>query len=133
MLTSAGAAVGQVSAIICWLVVCKIEHGDINVDNLGLDYPMLAGNVAALGVSCIVTTIMSYVAGEDFDWDIMRNSIKMIEYDGTDKLADEGQDSFESLERALKKVSHLNHVITPPRLFCALYLVHVITICRLSV
>lgn len=68
------------------------------------DYPMLAGNVAALGVSCIVTTIMSYAAGMDFDWDIMRNSIKMIEYDGTDKLAEEGEDSFESLERALKYV-----------------------------
>lgn len=99
---AAGAAAGQASAIICWLVVCKVEQGEINVDNLGADYPMLAGNVAALGVSCIVTSIMSYVAGEDFDWEIMRNSIKMIEYDGTDKLAEEGQDSFEALERALK-------------------------------
>eukprot|EP00892_Ulva_mutabilis_P007270 jgi/Ulvmu1/4915/UM201_0007.1 len=97
-----GAAAGQISAIICWLVVCKAEQGEINVDNLGADYPMLAGNVAALGVSCIVTTVLSFVAGEDFDWDIMRNGIKMIEYDGTDKLADEGSDSFEALERALK-------------------------------
>lgn len=115
-LRCAGAAAGQVAAIICWLVVCQTEMGEINVDNLGADYPMLAGNVAALGVSCIVTTIMSFVAGEDFDWDIMRNGIKMIEYDGTDKLADEGQDSFEALERALKYVSL-------PCLFAVLWLI----------
>lgn len=116
-----GAAAGQISAIICWLVVCKTEEGEINVDNLGADYPMLAGNVAALGVSCIVTSILSFVAGEDFDWDVMRNGIKMIEYDGTDKLADEGSDSFESLERALKYAA-LRTII------CPMFVLHVLPV-----
>lgn len=91
------------------------------MDNLGADYPMLAGNVAALGVSCIVTSILSFVAGEDFDWDVMRNGIKMIEYDGTDKLADEGSDSFESLERALKYAA-LRTII------CPMFVLHVLPV-----
>lgn len=97
----AGAATGQIAALICWLVTCSQTEGAINVDNLGADYPMLAGNVAALGVSLIVTTILSYTHGEDFDWEIMRQGIRMIEVDGTDKLADEGADSAEGLDKAL--------------------------------
>ena len=97
----------MVAAIIAWLVTCRITEGDINVANLGADYPMLAGNVAALGVSLIVTTIMSFVAGEDFDWEVMRTGIKMIEADGTDKLAEDGAHSVEGLNKALTYVPRL--------------------------
>lgn len=83
-------------------MTCSQTEGAINVDNLGADYPMLAGNVAALGVSLIVTTILSFTHGEDFDWEIMRQGIRMIENDGTDKLADEGADSVEGLTNALR-------------------------------
>lgn len=65
---------------------------------------MLAGNVAALGVSCIVTIVLSFVFPQDFDWDIMRNGIRMVEQDGTDKLADSGEDSEEGLDAALRYV-----------------------------
>jgi urea-proton symporter len=91
----------MIAAVICWLVTCAMTEGSISVDNLGADYPMLAGNVAALTVSLIVTTIMSYIYPQNFDWDIMRNGIEMIEDDGTDKLAEEGADSAEGLEKAL--------------------------------
>jgi hypothetical protein len=42
----------------------------------GADYPMLAGNVAALGISLIVTIVASYVWPQNFDWEIMKNEIK---------------------------------------------------------
>ena len=97
----AGAATGQVAAIICWLVTGSQTEGAITVDNLGADFPMLAGNVAALGVSSIVTSILSFTHGEAFDWEVMRQGIRMIESDGTDKLAQEGADSVEGLNDAL--------------------------------
>jgi urea-proton symporter len=92
----------MIGAIIAWLVTCKAYHGSINVANLGQDYPMLAGNVTALGLSTIVTTVITFMAPDNFDWDIMRNGIRMIEHDGTDKLADTGEDSREGLKDALK-------------------------------
>lgn len=97
------------AAIIAWLVTCRITEGDINVDNLGADYPMLAGNVAALGVSLIVTTILSFAMPQDFDWDIMRNGIAMVEDDGTDKLA---EDSAEGLKKALTYASRIRRSVS---------------------
>jgi Na+/proline symporter len=41
----AGAGTGQIAALICWLVTCaSLYDGKINVDNLGQNYPMLAGS-----------------------------------------------------------------------------------------
>jgi hypothetical protein len=88
----AGAVSGQIAALVAWLVTCQAYYGTIDIDTLGGDYPMLAGNVCALGVSAIVTTIFSFAMPENFDWDIMRNGIEMVEQDGTDKL-DDGRDS----------------------------------------
>lgn len=96
----------MVGALIAWLVTCAAHVGDINVDNLGTDYPMLAGNVTALGLSCIVTSVLSYAMPQNFDWDVMRQGIHMIEVDGTDKLAAEGEDSEEGLHSALKCAFH---------------------------
>ena len=98
----AGCFAGQIGAIIVWLVTCAATEGDINVDNLGADYPMLAGNVTALGLSLIVTTALSFAMPQNFDWEVMKNGIKMIEQDGTDKLAKEGEDSEDALRDALK-------------------------------
>ena len=62
----------------------------------------VAGNVTALGFSLIVTTVLSFAFPQNFDWDVMRTGIRMIEMDGTDALATSGEDSAEALEGALK-------------------------------
>lgn len=98
----AGAVIGQWGALIAWLVTCQAEFGEINVDNLGSNFPMLAGNVTALGLSLIVTTVVTLVRPEDYDWEEMKKGIDLIEEDGTDKLADQGEDSEESLREALR-------------------------------
>ena len=99
---SAGAVIGQLGALVAWLVTCKAYYGSVNVDNLGGDYPMLAGNVTALGLSLIVTTVVTFIKPDNFDWDKMRTGIKMIEMDGTDLLKTSGEDSEEGLNAALK-------------------------------
>jgi hypothetical protein len=94
----------MVAAIIAWLVTSAAVEGGTNVDNLGQDYPMLAGNVAALGISMIVTAVLCYAHPQNFDWETMRTGIHMIELDGTEKLADAGEDSQGGLRTALECV-----------------------------
>lgn len=54
------AIVGQVFAVATWLVVCATEFdGKINVDNLGDEYPMLAGNMVAICLSGIIMVVLS--------------------------------------------------------------------------
>ena len=65
---------------------------------------MLAGNVTSLLGSVLITTIISYAAPQNYDWESMKN-IEMIEEDGTDKLAEGGEDSREGLIRALSCVT----------------------------
>lgn len=96
------AVVGQICAVITWLVVCATENdGEINVDNLGQDYPMLAGNLVAICLSGIVCIVMSFIFPQNFDW-VATMEIPMIEQDGSADLAKEGADSREGLEKALK-------------------------------
>jgi len=95
-----GAISGQLAAVVAWLITCQAYYGEINIDTLGGDFPMLAGNVTALGFSCIVTVIVSYIAPQNYDWETMKN-IEMLEDDGTDKLAEDGEDSREGLLKAL--------------------------------
>ena len=104
---SAGSVSGLLGALIAWLVTCKATEGEINVDNLGANYPMLAGNVTALGLSTIVTAVLSFAFPQNFDWEAMRSGIRMIEADGTDALAETGEDSEEGLGKALRCVAHL--------------------------
>jgi hypothetical protein len=37
----------------------------------------LTGNVTALGASLIVTVVLSYIYPQDFDWQIMREGIRV--------------------------------------------------------
>lgn len=41
---------------------------------------------------------------QNFDWDVMRNGIEMVEQDGTDLLDEDGEDSYEGIQKALKCV-----------------------------
>jgi hypothetical protein len=98
----AGAVTGQIGAVIAWLVTCKAYYHKIDVDSLGGNYPMLAGNVTALGLSLIVTTVLSCIFPQNFDWEKMRTGIRVVEIDGTDALKTSGEDSKEGLQEALR-------------------------------
>ncbi|KAH9897323.1 Sodium:solute symporter family-domain-containing protein [Xylariomycetidae sp. FL2044] len=61
---------GLICALISWTVTCaKLYDGVLNVDNLGSNYPMLAGNVVALCSPLIFVPILTFVFGADnYDW-----------------------------------------------------------------
>ncbi|QRV79474.1 urea active transporter 1 [Ceratobasidium sp. AG-Ba] len=69
-----GAISGLFAGIIAWLVTTScLNDKEINVVTSGGDYEMLAGNLAAIGVGGIVSTIWSYISPDnDFSFDVTR-------------------------------------------------------------
>ncbi|RYP29440.1 hypothetical protein DL767_006709 [Monosporascus sp. MG133] len=70
-IAASGAPVlGLICALIAWTVTCyKQFDGVLNVDTLGSDMPMLAGNVVALLSPIIFVPLFTYGFGADnYDW-----------------------------------------------------------------
>ncbi|KAK4133602.1 Na+/solute symporter [Trichocladium antarcticum] len=64
--------IGLVCALIAWLVTAKRECGDLSVACTGSNYPMLAGNVAALLSPIVLVGIFTLAFGIDkYDWKSM--------------------------------------------------------------
>eukprot|EP00775_Hariotina_reticulata_P012232 gene12232-12370_t len=93
-----GAIAGQIGAIITWLVVAKSLSGELTINSLGGDFPMLAGNVVAIGFSGLVCVVLSLIKPQNYDWALMKE-IPMIE-DDTDTHMVENDPA--ALTRALK-------------------------------
>ncbi|KAI0022128.1 Sodium:solute symporter family-domain-containing protein [Xylariomycetidae sp. FL0641] len=61
---------GLMFALIAWTVTChQLFDGVLSVDNLGSNYPMLAGNVVALLSPMIFVPVLTFAFGADnYDW-----------------------------------------------------------------
>lgn len=67
-----GAVVGLAAGLIAWLVTAKQYFGDISVASTGMEYSTLAGNLAAIMTGLIVTSVISLIKPQNFDWEITR-------------------------------------------------------------
>lgn len=67
---TSGAIVGLIAGITAWLVTAHQLYGPLTVITTGLNYPTLAGNLAAVLTGLIVTVSVSLLAPdrETFDW-----------------------------------------------------------------
>ena len=103
--SAAGAITGAISGLVCglivWLVTAQCYAGSITVDTLGGNYPMLGGNLAAIFVSAIVCTIMSFMKPQNYDWQTTRE-IALVEEDGVDERELGAEDSKEAMDKASK-------------------------------
>ena len=74
--TKAGALSGSVAGLcaglIAWLVTAHQYYGSVSVSTTGMEYPTLAGNLAAIMIGLIVTVAVSLAKPEPFDWDTTR-------------------------------------------------------------
>merc|ERR1719469_203924 len=104
----AGAVVGNIGAVIAWIVVaatendgtvCGGEKGD--VDTLGTLKPQLAGNITGLLLSALVCTIISFSSPQNFDWKVYTEKISLIEDDAEDAGAAAGVPDWEMSEEFL--------------------------------
>lgn len=84
----AGAIVGNIAAVIAWIVVAATENDgtvcggeNCEVDTLGTLKPQLAGNITGLLLSAIVCSIVSFSAPQNFDWKLYEARISLIEDD----------------------------------------------------
>ena len=81
----AGAVIGQICAMITWIVCSTFErdadgkHGTVDLDTLGGNYPMLAGNVMAIGMSGIVCAVISMMNPQNFDFNTLKDGIALID------------------------------------------------------
>lgn len=68
----AGCLSGLAAGLIAWLSTAYRYYGEITVATTGTEYATLAGNVAAIMTGLIVTTAVSLIRPDDFDWEITR-------------------------------------------------------------
>lgn len=93
-----GAIGGLIAAIITWLAVAKSMTGVLTIDSLGGDFPMLAGNVVAIGFSGLLCVVISLIKPQNYDWALMKE-IPTIEDDANAMMEDT---DTEALNRAIK-------------------------------
>jgi hypothetical protein len=67
-----GALTGLAAGITAWIVEAKVYYGELSVKTTGMEYPTLAGNLAAIMTGLIVSVVVSLVKPDDFDWEITR-------------------------------------------------------------
>lgn len=54
---------GLALSLVAWIVTARQLSGELTVDTLGANYPMLAGNVVALVSPCIIIPILNLIYG----------------------------------------------------------------------
>jgi len=67
-----GAVTGLCAGLLAWLVTAHQYYGSISVTTTGMEYPTLAGNLAAIMTGLIVSVSVSLARPEPFDWDTTR-------------------------------------------------------------
>jgi uncharacterized sodium:solute symporter family permease YidK len=93
-----GAIGGLVGAVITWVVTAKGLSGSLTIATLGGDFPMLAGNVVAIGLSGLICIVVSLIKPQNYDWALMKE-IPTVEEESIEILADT---DIEGLNRAVK-------------------------------
>ncbi|PYH44826.1 sodium:solute symporter family protein [Aspergillus saccharolyticus JOP 1030-1] len=73
---------GLAISLIAWLVTAKKEYGVLTVATTGSNYPMLAGNVAALLSPVIFSPLLTLIFGsQNYDYESMRAIRKVDDTD----------------------------------------------------
>lgn len=67
-----GCLVGLAAGLIAWLTTAKQYYGEVTVTTTGLEYPTLAGNLAAVMTGLVVSVAVSLIKPDNFDWEITR-------------------------------------------------------------
>ncbi|CAO2648950.1 Nn.00g098990.m01.CDS01 [Neocucurbitaria sp. VM-36] len=110
-----GCLIGLAAGIIAWLTTAKRYYGEVNIETTGLEYPTLAGNLAAIMTGLIVTVTVSLIKPDNFDWEVTR-SINAIVTDGMaqDGVATPRNASTPELSEGGEEKGAINSSAAPP-------------------
>jgi urea-proton symporter len=106
--SAAGAIIGAVTAMLLglmtWLVTCQGYYGSITIDNLGGNYPMLAGNLVSFIMGGVICAVISLIKPQNYDFARMKEEIGTIADDetGTKSMHDLTEAENAEMDRALK-------------------------------
>merc|ERR1711904_12721 len=89
----AAAWLGMILAVVTWMVAASAQSGEISIDTLGKNEPMLAGNVVAICSSGIIHAIFSLAKPQNYDFKSMKE-IKMLEDDQRGLAPEDFKDEF---------------------------------------
>lgn len=64
------------AGLIAWFVKAHTEYGEITIDTLSGNLPLVAGNMMSLCGPIILTPLVTYLRPEDFDWSLFKTQIK---------------------------------------------------------
>ena len=67
-----GAVTGLCAGLIAWLVTAHQYYGSVSVSTTGMEYPTLAGNLAAIMTGLIVSVTVSLARPNPFSWETTR-------------------------------------------------------------
>lgn len=70
--------VGLAFSLVAWIVTAQRLSGELTVDTLGANYPMLAGNVVALVSPCIIIPVLTLIYGVGKSVLITTNSLLLF-------------------------------------------------------
>ncbi|KAL3454546.1 Sodium:solute symporter family-domain-containing protein [Aspergillus insuetus] len=129
---AASPVLGLAMSLIAWLVTTKTEYGEFTVETTGANYPMLAGNVAALLSPMVFSPVLTYVFGpQNYDYESMRAIRKVDDSDvaaaahidlelvpGENTSASEEEEEI----RKLNKAAFLSRTLTIGMVICFLLL-----------
>jgi len=105
----AGAWIGQITAIIVWIVVASVDQGAVNVSTLGTLNCQMGGCITAIVASGLIHTLASLAAPQNYDWKSM-GEIKMLEDDQRGLAPEEFE--VEILNKALSWVKTYGYGFT---------------------
>ncbi|TPX65724.1 hypothetical protein SpCBS45565_g04923 [Spizellomyces sp. 'palustris'] len=104
--TATGAIAGAITGFVCgvslWLIVTKAYYGEINIDTTGGNYPMLAGNLASLIMSGIVSTAVSLYRPDNYDWESTKNLKQLTDTPGEEQVLDDKETDPKRLDKAAR-------------------------------
>ncbi|KAL4951598.1 Sodium:solute symporter family-domain-containing protein [Aspergillus filifer] len=79
---AASPVLGLACSLIAWLTTTKSQYGTFSVETTGANYPMLAGNVAALLSPIVFSPVLTYLFGpQNYDYETMRAIRKVDDSD----------------------------------------------------
>ena len=89
-----GAVTGLCAGLLAWLVTARQYYGSLSVATTGMEYPTLAGNLAAIMTGLIVSVGVSLAKPEAFDWSTTReiNAASAVSTPSSTPLEKDGAD-----------------------------------------
>jgi Na+/proline symporter len=71
--------IGLVLSLIAWFVTAQQLSGELTVETLGANYPMLAGNVVALVSPCVIIPLLTLIYGVGEYYLLRRTVIELLQ------------------------------------------------------